>query len=120
MVEVIINKGEIEMENWEKEIRKRVDDYNKKRAEVSTLLSTLLLDLKVSPYNLDAKSDIARNNELLWEVEIEKKKFSISYDEIKEKQIIKEVNASNIIIDTGKRKELKEALIDLILEKFDI
>jgi hypothetical protein len=105
------------MSKWADEVKRKIDSFNSRMKEIDDPLKKLIEELKSQPYNLYAKCVLEDKQNLVWIVAIGTQTFTISEEEISAKQVIEDIDENNNEVDSGKRRTVKEALEDLIIEK---
>nr|PZN06586.1 MAG: hypothetical protein DIU64_13695 [Caldicoprobacter oshimai] len=103
------------MSEWADEVKRKIDSFNSRREEIDDALKALLEELKNPPYNLLVKCELIDKQNLIWSVKIGPQTFTISGQEISATQTNFEVDGFGNLVT--KRKNLKEVLQSLILEK---
>lgn len=101
------------MDEWQSVIKQRYDQHIKAKLEIENTLESLVNSLKNKPYNMDAKV-IA--DDYKWVVKIQDKQIEVNPLDVSNYQQIYDEYGNPTNKD---KKDLKQALIDLILDKFN-
>lgn len=103
------------MEDWREVIKERVDNYRARISEISQVLNSLAVDLLTSPYRIKMNKEFIENQgRAFWRITIENKTIEITEEDIN--RYLYKMNEYGE--RTEEKKDLKESLIDLILDKF--
>jgi hypothetical protein len=105
------------MSDWKSEIKSRFDIYIARQEEINQSFIELLKSLEVHPYNFDTNMVFSDGEERSWTISIANKEVIITEKEITNSQLSYSDDISSIE-PMEERRELNEAIIEVLLKKF--
>lgn len=102
---------------WVDAIKDKIDSFNQRIGEINTTLRELKTELESKYNNIRMVFELNDMEYLEWEIRINNQIFYITEEEIAEEQIVEELDEHGNIIDSGLRKNVKQALQSIILKK---
>ncbi|MGG4449637.1 hypothetical protein [Brevibacillus porteri] len=102
------------MQDWKEKIKAKIDEHGNKRVEVTTTFNTLLSELEMVAGRIGAQVIEVTDYPLTWKIEINKKRFLVTENDIDRKQIL----TDSWDKATGEKRDLNEVLQEILVEKF--